>query len=92
MSTLLRRPALHHAVVALAVSAGLTFGGAALAVSPRVENACRDDYFRYCSAYPVGSAALRLCMESKSKNLSQTCVRALIDAGEVDRRRIKRGF
>jgi hypothetical protein len=62
----------------------------ARAVSPEVENACREDYFRHCAAYTVGSPALRLCMEAKSKELSQTCIRALIDSGEVDRSRIKK--
>ena len=79
---------------ALALVSGIAIalaGAAAVAYSPRVENACRDDYFRYCPGYPVGSASLRLCMESKSKQLSRTCVTALIDSGEVDRRRLKRG-
>lgn len=62
----------------------------ARAVSADVENACREDYFRHCAAYSVGSPALRICMESKSKQLSQSCIRALIDAGEVDRSRLKR--
>lgn len=65
---------------------------AAPAYSPKVEAACRDDYFRFCPGYPLGSASLRLCMESKSKQLTQSCVSALIQAGEVDRRRIKRGY
>ncbi len=63
----------------------------AQAYSARVEDACSSDYFRHCAGYPLGSASLRLCMESKSKQLSQTCIRALIDAGEVDRRRVRRG-
>lgn len=56
-----------------------------------VENACRADYFKHCASYPVGSASLRLCMESKSKDLSPNCVTALVDAGLVDRRRLRRG-
>lgn len=62
------------------------------AYSDKVENACRDDYFRFCPGYPLNSAALRLCMESKSKQLSKSCVNALVSSGEVDRRRVKRGY
>ena len=91
MSLLLGTRTLKTAIAALAIGGGLAFGGGADAYSPRVENACRDDYFRFCPAYPVGSASLRLCMESKAKQISNSCVRALIDAGEVDRRRLKRG-
>lgn len=64
----------------------------ALAYSDKVENACRDDYFRFCPGYPLNSAALRLCMESKSRQLSRSCVNALVSSGEVDRRRVKRGY
>lgn len=62
----------------------------AAAYPPAVEEACKDDYFRFCSLYPLESASLRLCMESKAKELSKTCSKALIDAGYVDRRRLKR--
>jgi hypothetical protein len=62
----------------------------ARAVSAKVEDACREDYFRHCAAYEIGSSSLRMCMESKSKQLSQVCIRALIDSGEVDRSRIRR--
>ena len=86
-----------HLAVAIAalVGTGAVLLGSSPGVqaySPKVESACRDDYFRLCPGYPVGSASLRLCMESKSKQMSQSCVTALINAGEVDRRRIKRGY
>jgi hypothetical protein len=80
-------------IVVVAVTGMIcAFGGPAFAYSEKVENACRDDYFRLCSGYPLGSASLRLCMESKSKDVSRSCVTALISAGEVDRRRMKRGY
>ncbi len=60
------------------------------AYSSRVENACREDYFRFCPSYPTNSASLRICMESKANQLSKSCVSALIDGGYVDRRRLKR--
>lgn len=55
-----------------------------------VENACREDYFRHCSAYPVGNPALRYCMEAKAKQLTNICVRAMIDSGLVDRKLLTR--
>lgn len=64
----------------------------AQAYPPTVENACSADYFKHCASYPLGSASLRLCMESKSKELSASCITALVDAGLVDRRRLKRGY
>ena len=75
---------------AVAILLGITVSTPAFAYSDRLESACKDDYFRFCAAYPVNSAALRLCMESKADQLSRTCVRALIDSGQVDRRRLKR--
>ena len=62
----------------------------AAAYPPAVEDACKDDYFRFCALYPLNSASLRLCMEAKAKEISRTCAKALIDAGYVDRRRLKR--
>lgn len=62
----------------------------AFAYPAKIEGACKDDYFRFCAIYPPQSASLRQCMESNANQLSQTCVRALIDAGYVDRRRLKR--
>lgn len=73
-----------------AMLVAIASAGPVMAYSAKVENACRDDYFRHCSSYPVGSASLRLCMEAKASSLTRTCVNALIDAGMVDRRRLKR--
>jgi hypothetical protein len=74
----------------IAAVAAMATSGPAPAVSQKVEDACRDDYFRHCSAYSVGTSSLRLCMESKASSLTRSCVRALIDAGVVDRRRLKK--
>jgi len=73
------------------VVAGLAVAATpAVAYPPQVEDACKDDYFRFCALYPLNSTSLRLCMEAKAKEISQNCARALIDAGYVDRRRWKR--
>lgn len=58
---------------------------------PEVENQCRDDYFRFCSPYDLGSEALRRCMESKGRSLSHNCQQALKDAGYVKPERLRRG-
>lgn len=50
---------------------------------PAVENQCRDDYFKYCSPYALGSTELRRCMETQGKQLSPNCRQALKDAGLV---------
>lgn len=78
-------------VIALAVAAFATTGPAA-AYPEKVENACRADYYQFCPNYQVGTDSLRQCMESKSRQLSHLCKQALIDAGYVDRRRLKRGY
>jgi hypothetical protein len=69
-------------------STALSFGTTAHAQSQstypaEVENQCRDDYFRYCSPYALGSDALRRCMEAKGRSLSSHCRKALKDAGYV---------
>lgn len=50
---------------------------------PEVEEKCRDDYFRFCSPYALGSDELRRCMEAKGRTLSHSCQQALKDAGLV---------
>lgn len=77
--------------VALAAVA-FTAASPAGAYPEKVENACRADYYQFCPSYQVGTDSLRLCMESKSRELSHSCKQALIDAGYVDRRRLKRGY
>jgi hypothetical protein len=66
------------AAIALAGSSS-----AALAVSEIVKEACRSDYFAYCSNYEVGSSALRACMSSHRKMLSGPCIKALGSSGEA---------
>lgn len=61
-----------------------------LAYSKKVDSACAGDYQSYCSQYTPKSAAMRRCFESNRKNLSRTCINALIDAGQVPRKYRKR--
>lgn len=53
------------------------------AVTERVKQSCRPDYQRYCKEYAVGSEGLRACMSRSSRKLSNMCVAALVDGGEM---------
>lgn len=64
--------------------------GPAAAFSKSVEKACKGDYKRLCPQYKASSPQLRACMEAKSSEISNKCVTALIDSGEVDRKRAGR--
>ena len=71
-------------VAAFLASAAFVTG--AQAYSSRVQNSCKNDYLNFCSAHAVGSTGARRCMESNGKNLSGSCINALVDAGEVPRK------
>ena len=77
---------------AVLVAALLIASLPAHAVSQRIKNACKNDYFRHGPAYAVGSPQLRTCMTKagKRKHLSRRCLRALIDGGEVPRKYLTR--
>jgi hypothetical protein len=62
----------------------------AQAISKKVERDCAGDYQNFCSQYAPGTAQLRDCFESNRKGLSQICVRALVDAGEVPAKYLKK--
>jgi len=54
-------------------------------ITEREKQDCRPDYQRYCKAYALGSEALRACMSRSMRTLSNLCVGALVDAGEMTR-------
>ena len=76
-------------ILAIAVATGISVTSAP-AYSKKVEDACAGDYQNYCSQYAPESAALRRCFESNRKGLSRICINALVDAGEVPRRYLKK--
>lgn len=90
MSKGFRTKSLKAFMIAAAVTGMLTVEAAAY--SKKVENACRGDYHAHCPAYKVGSAALRSCIELAGKrgNLSKGCFDALVDAGMVPRKYLKK--
>ncbi len=71
------------ALVAVA-ALGLTANSAG-AVSAKVRQACAADYKAYCPAYEPNSSAARQCMRHVGKGLSDRCIQALKDAGEIPR-------
>jgi len=52
----------------------------------RVNAACENDYYRFCSAYAVGSTSLNACMEASRRYLTKRCIDALVEAGLVPRK------
>jgi hypothetical protein len=75
----------------VAISAALLISVPAMAaVTERVKQDCRGDYQRYCKEYAVGSEALRACMSRSIKKVSNMCVRALVDGGEMSRAQAER--
>ena len=69
----------------VAVSAmGASAGG------KRVRAACEGDYYTFCSQYDPDSNQVARCFESNHKHLSKGCIRALVDAGEVPAKYLKR--
>jgi hypothetical protein len=60
------------------------------AQADRVRNACSGDYHRFCSQYSPNSSQMRACMQANGRSLSSGCVNALVDAGIIDRRQVRR--
>lgn len=68
------------------IFAGLLISFPAVAedgISEREKRDCRPDYRKYCNEYGLGTEALRACMSRSIKKISNMCVAALVDAGEM---------
>ena len=52
-------------------------------ITEREKRDCQRDYHKYCSEYGLGTEALRACMSRNIKKISNVCVGALVDAGEM---------
>ena len=70
---------------ALLVSVLMLLPAVAAPVTEREQRDCRAEYQRYCKAYTLGSEGLRACMSRSARKLSNMCVNALVDAGEMTR-------
>lgn len=62
----------------------------ASAYSEAVRKYCRADYKKYCGEYGLETNALRNCMNRHGNQLSKSCVRALVQSGEVSQRDVDR--
>ncbi len=60
------------------------------AASQKVQLACADDFFAYCSGHDPASKGARKCMRTNGAKLSPGCVGALIEAGEVSKKEVAR--
>ena len=80
------------AAFAAAVVSVLCFSGAAQAetYSKAVQQYCQADYKKYCSEYGLETTALRSCMDRNGKSLSKSCVKALVQSGEVSQAEVNR--
>ena len=80
------------AAIAAAAASLVLMSVEAGAYSKKVEDACRSDYNAHCPGYKVGSGALRSCitLAGKRGNLSKRCFDALVDAGMVPRKYLKK--
>lgn len=68
----------------------LSMAAAAEGYSQKVKDACAGDYQSFCSQYAPDSTQLRRCFESNRKSLSRYCINALVDAGEVPAKYLKK--
>ena len=60
------------------------------AVDGRVRSACTSDYFAFCSQHDPDGAGVRRCMRTNGPKLSSSCLNALIAAGEVSKKEVRR--
>jgi hypothetical protein len=70
-------------VLLVAVLVGLSTAAYAGPVTEEEKQYCAHDYRQYCGDDGLGSNLLRDCMNKHGKSLSQQCIKALVDAGEV---------
>jgi hypothetical protein len=77
-------------LAAAVVMTGAAAGVAHADKNKKVNKACAGDYQNFCSQYAPKSAQLRACFEVNRKKLSDYCVAALVDAGRVPRKYLKK--
>jgi hypothetical protein len=71
-------------------AAGITGTAHADSYSKAVQKSCAADYRKFCGDYGLESTALRVCMDKAGKGLSKSCVKALIQSGEVSQAEVDR--
>ena len=58
--------------------------------SHAVQVACSTDYRKHCAEYGLETEGLRVCMDKVAERLSETCVNALLNAGEISKVDVER--
>lgn len=74
----------------LAAALALLAAPGVQAAGKKVRDACAGDYDAYCSQYAPDSTPAKRCFESNRKLLSRGCIRALVDAGQVPAKYLKK--
>jgi hypothetical protein len=69
--------------VIAAMAGALSTAAFAGPVTDEEKQYCAHDYRQYCNQDGLGSNLLRDCMKQHGKALSDQCIKALEDAGEV---------
>ena len=59
-------------------------------ITAATKAACKRDYKRFCGVYGLNDPGLRKCMDKAGRSLSRTCVKALVNSGEVTKARATR--
>lgn len=73
-------------VIAAALTGALStvaFAQTAQPITEEEKKYCAHNYREYCNQDGLGSNLLRDCMREHGKELSEQCIKALEDAGEV---------
>ncbi|HUU67558.1 MAG TPA: hypothetical protein VMW57_09825 [Methyloceanibacter sp.] len=79
------------AFVAASVSVFCVAGAAqAQSYSKAVQQFCHADYKKYCGDYGLETSGLRSCMDRNGNSLSKSCVRALVQSGQVSQAEVNR--
>lgn len=77
-------------LVAVAATVVLVGVAEAASYSQTVQKACRNDYRKFCGEYGLDSPALRNCMNRAGRQLTKSCVNALVKSGHVSRKEVER--
>jgi hypothetical protein len=72
-----------------ALAGALSTSAFAAPVTQEESKYCAYDYRQYCGQDGLGSQLLALCMSQHGKELSEQCIQALIDAGEVTKTEVE---
>jgi hypothetical protein len=76
-------------MIAICVPFSASWAGP-IKITPNEKKFCADDYHKFCGEFGLESNALRNCMNRNGHSLSNDCIEALIDAGEVSRSEVER--